>query len=85
MENPKRYDYRAQRQTELLLRYFKEIVNSRYPRFRHGYNCLPLETGTEWAVENYELAELCRGGGLIMNEAQEWIEARMQEIAVTIS
>lgn len=70
MENPTRYDYRAQKQTALLIRYFKDIVNTKYPRFRHGYNCLPLETGYDWAVENYELAELCRGGGLIMNEAQ---------------
>jgi len=60
----------SSRETAILLRYFKDIVNQRYPNFQHGYNCLPLSPEHDWGVENYELDELCRGGGLLMNEAQ---------------
>ncbi|HUU68252.1 MAG TPA: hypothetical protein VM186_01910, partial [Planctomycetota bacterium] len=69
MESTK-YNFRAQRATALLVRYFKDLVAAKHPGFRHGYNCLPLTADYNWAVENYELDELCRGGGLLMNEAQ---------------
>lgn len=59
------------RQTQMLMRYFKEIVGARYPDFRHGYNYLLIEPDKkhDWAVEDFELDELCRGGGLLMNES----------------
>jgi len=65
------YDARAARRTQSLTRYFKEIVAKRYPDFRHGYNYLLIEPdkGRDWAVGDYELDELCRGGGLLMNES----------------
>ena len=61
----------AARQTQSLVRYFKDIIAARYPNFRYGYNYLLIEPnkGYDWAVEDYELDELCRGGGLLMNES----------------
>ncbi|MCL1856943.1 MAG: glutamine amidotransferase, partial [Kiritimatiellaeota bacterium] len=65
-----RYDYRAARRTQTLVRHFKDIVEAKYPEFRHGYNYLFIEPDKkhDWAVEDFELDELCRGGGLLMNE-----------------
>ena len=65
------YDARAARRTQSLTRYFKEIVAERCPDFRHGYNYFLIEPdkGLDWAVGDYELDELCRGGGLLMNES----------------
>jgi hypothetical protein len=53
------------------VRYFKDIVAQRHPDFRHGYNYLGIERakGHDWAQEDFELDELCRGGGLLMNES----------------
>ncbi|MDA1139244.1 MAG: glutamine amidotransferase [Planctomycetota bacterium] len=61
----------AARQIQSLVRYFKDIVAEKHPDFRHGYNYLLVERkkGYDWAVEDYELDELCRGGGLLMNES----------------
>ncbi|MBS3764050.1 MAG: hypothetical protein KGZ25_12195, partial [Planctomycetes bacterium] len=61
----------AARQTQSLVRYFKDIVAQKYPDFRHGYNYLLIEKGKDhkWAIEDFELDELCRGGGLLMNES----------------
>ncbi len=66
-----KYQAWAARQTQSLTRYFKDIVAEKYPEFRHGYNYLLIEKekGYDWAVEDYELDELCRDGGLIMNES----------------
>lgn len=65
------YDARAARRTQSLTRYFKDIVAERFPDFRHGYNYLLIEPdkGRDWAVGDYELDEVCRGGGLLMNES----------------
>lgn len=65
------YDARAARRTQSLTRFFKDIVARRFPDFRHGYNYLLIEPdkGRDWAVGDYELDELCRGGGLLMNES----------------
>jgi hypothetical protein len=65
------YQAWAARQTQSLVRYFKDIVAAKHPEFRHGYNYLLIEQnkGHDWAVEDYELDELCRGGGLLMNES----------------
>ncbi len=62
------YDYEAQRKAAMLVRYFKDIVNAKLPAIRHGYNYLGAGQSYDWASENYELDELCRGGGLLMNE-----------------
>jgi|GEM_PF-1158447 len=61
----------AARQTQSVVRYFKEIVNAKYPKFGHGYNYLLIEPNKDyaWAVEDFELDELARGGGLLMNES----------------
>ena len=61
----------AARQTQAVVRYFKEIVNAKYPKFGHGYNYLLIEPNKDyaWAVEDFELDELARGGGLLMNES----------------
>lgn len=66
-----KYEAWAARQTQSLVRYFKEIVGQKHPEFRYGYNYLLIEKKKEydWAVEDYELDELCRGGGLLMNES----------------
>jgi len=65
------YQAWAARQTQSLVRYFKDIVAAKYPDFRHGYNYLLIQRdkGYDWAVEDFELDELCRGGGLLMNES----------------
>ncbi len=65
------YDAGAARRTQALVRYFKEIVGAEFPAFGHGYNYLLIqkEPGYDWAYEDFELDELCRGGGLIMNES----------------
>ncbi|MHB9131534.1 MAG: hypothetical protein ACYDBB_10660 [Armatimonadota bacterium] len=65
------YDYLAARRTQALVRYFKDIVNAKYPTFRHGYNYLHVQRPPDprWAIEDFELDELCRGGGLLMNES----------------
>ncbi|MCL1856881.1 MAG: glutamine amidotransferase, partial [Kiritimatiellaeota bacterium] len=69
--NDGRYDYRAARRTQTLVRYFKDIVAQKFPDFRHGYNYLLIEPEKthDWAVEDFELDELCRDGGLLMNES----------------
>ena len=66
-----KYRQWASRQTQSLVRYFKDVVAREHPDFRHGYNYLLIEKekGHDWAVEDYELDELCRGGGLLMNES----------------
>jgi hypothetical protein len=53
------------------MRYFKDIMEQKHPGFRHGYNYFLIEPdkGYEWAKEDFELDELCRGGGLLMNES----------------
>ncbi|MCL1857190.1 MAG: hypothetical protein FWF84_06095, partial [Kiritimatiellaeota bacterium] len=65
------YDYLAARRTQTLMRYFKDITEATSPGFRHGYNYLMIEPEKthDWAVEDFELDELCRGGGLMMNES----------------
>lgn len=65
------YDALAARRTQTLVRYFKDIVGAKYPMFGHGYNYLMIENtpSYDWAYEDFELDELCRGGGLIMNES----------------
>lgn len=65
------YDAAAARRTQALVRYYKDIVNAKYPAFGHGYNYFMIqkEPGYAWAYEDYELDELCRGGGLLMNES----------------
>ncbi len=66
-----KYEAWAARRTQALVRYFKEIVAAKHPDFRHGYNYLLIEQdkAPAWAVEDYELDELCRDGGLLMNES----------------
>jgi len=83
-----RYDHLAARRTQALVRYFKDIVSAKYPKFRHGYNYLFVqgEPSYNWAYEDFELDELCRGGGLCMNESIrnsagrpfEWIAKNIQ-------
>lgn len=65
------YDALAARRTQALVRYLKDIVGARFPAFGHGYNYLMIQQtpGYDWAVEDFELDELCRGGGLLMNES----------------
>ena len=65
------YELAAARRTQALVHYFKDIVNAKYPHFGHGYNYLLIEPkkSYEWAVEDYELDEVARGGGLLMNES----------------
>jgi len=65
------YDYDAARRTQALMRYFKDIVTARYPKFRYGYNYLLVQDTPDprWGTEDFELDELCRGGGLLMNES----------------
>ena len=65
------YDAAAARRTQALVRYFEEIVNTPFPRFGHGYNYLMVQQrpGYDWALEDYELDELSRNGGLLMNES----------------
>ena len=65
------YDAYAARRTQALVHYFKDIVNAKYPKFRHGYNYLFTQEKPDpsWGVADYELDELCRGGGLLMNES----------------
>ncbi len=82
------YDYLAARRTQALVRYFKDIVNAKYPNFQHGYNYYFVQDkpSAGWALEDFELDELCRGGGLVMNESIrnsagrpfEWIAANIQ-------
>ena len=66
-----RYEAWAARQTQALMRYFKDWTAMKCPGFRHGYNYLLIEKnkGYNWAKENFELDELCRDGGLLMNES----------------
>jgi hypothetical protein len=81
-------DYYAARRTQTLVRYFKDVVNAKFPKFRHGYNYLFVqgEPNPGWAYEDFELDELCRGGGLLMNESIrnsagrpfEWIARNIQ-------
>ena len=65
------FDPAAARRTQTLVRYFKDIVAAKHPDFRHGYNYLFIQPKPkyDWAYEDYELDELCRGGGLLMNES----------------
>lgn len=66
-----KYEAWSARQTQALVRYFKEIIASKYPDFRHGYNYFLIEPDKkyDWAKEDFELDELARGGGLLMNES----------------
>ena len=66
-----KYNYRAARKTQALVRYFKDIVAERHPDFRHGYNYLLVTENPryDWAHEDFELDELCSDGGLLMNES----------------
>lgn len=65
------FQHWAARNTQALVRYFKDIVGEKHPDFRHGYNymMIELDKGYDWAVEDFELDELCRGGGMVMNES----------------
>jgi len=65
------YQAWASRQTQTLVHYFKDIVGAKYPNFQYGYNYFLVEPNKDypWAVEDYELDELARGGGLLMNES----------------
>lgn len=82
------YAYEDARKTEMLMRYFKAIVNDRHPAFRHGYNYLNnmAQPAHDWACEDFELDELCRDGGLLMNESMkeaagqtyEWVAQNLQ-------
>ena len=65
------YDYNGHRKTQLLVHYFKDLVSAKCPKFRHGYNYLHIQDRPhyDWAHEDFELDELCRGGGLLMNES----------------
>lgn len=65
------YNALAARRTQALIRYFKDIVSARYPGFGYGYNYLLIQEkpGYDWALEDYELDELSRAGGLLMNES----------------
>jgi hypothetical protein len=69
-ENGK-YDSAAARKTQTLLRYFKDIVGAKFPNFGHGYNYyfIQQKPNVDWAYEDFELDELARGGGLLMNES----------------
>ncbi len=64
------YDYTVARETQLFVRYFKDIVNAKHPKFGHGYNYLSPQDAPShaWGVEDYELDELAAGNGLLMNE-----------------
>jgi hypothetical protein len=83
-----KYDYFAARRTQALVRYFKDIVNAAHPRVQHGYNYYFVQGKPDptWAIEDFELDELCRGGGLVMNESIrgsagrpfEWIAQNIQ-------
>ncbi|OPZ88205.1 MAG: hypothetical protein BWY76_00073 [bacterium ADurb.Bin429] len=83
-----RYDYYAALRTQALVRYFKDIVNAKYPYFQHGYNYYFVQNKPDpsWGIEDFELDELCRGGGLVMNESIrnsagrpfEWIASNIQ-------
>ncbi len=83
-----RYNFHSARKTQSLVRYFKDIVNEEYPKFRHGYNYyfVQKEPDYNWSYEDFELDELCRGGGLVMNESIrnsagkpfEWIARNVQ-------
>jgi len=68
---PGHYDAPAARRTQALVRLFKDIVGRAHPGFGHGYNYLMVQKNPthEWAIGDFELDELCRGGGLIMNES----------------
>lgn len=65
------YQAWAARQTQSLVRYFKDIIEQKHPGVRHGYNYFLIEPdkGYEWAKEDFELDELARDGGLLMNES----------------
>ena len=65
------YEAWAARQTQTLTRYFKDVVAKKHPDLRHGYNYFLIEPnkGYDWAKEDFELDELARGGGLLMNES----------------
>ncbi|MHB9130868.1 MAG: glutamine amidotransferase [Armatimonadota bacterium] len=83
-----KYDYFAARRTQALVRYFKDIINAKYPNFQHGYNYFFVQNKPDWSwgTEDFELDELCRGGGLLMNESIrnsagrpfEWIARNIQ-------
>ncbi len=59
------------RKTQALVRYFKDIIGAKYPAFGHGYNYYFAQDtpNSDWAYQDYELDELARGGGLLMNES----------------
>ena len=66
-----KYEAWAARQTQTLTRYFKDVVAKKHPEFRHGYNYFLIEKDKkhDWAKEDFELDELARDGGLLMNES----------------
>ncbi len=77
-----KYDPLASRQTQTLVRYLKDTVSTRYPDFGYGYNYLTVQDNPsyDWAYEDFELDELCRGGGLLMNESlRNWSSGRTVE------
>lgn len=83
-----KYSYLGARQTQLLVRYTKDIIQQRYPDFGFGYNYLVVQPkpSYDWAYEDFELDELAHGGGLLMNELirsshgkpYEWIARNLQ-------
>ena len=86
--SPDQYKHRDARETQTLVRYFKDAVAARHPKFRHGYNYLHTQASPsyDWAYEDFELDELARDGGLLMNEAvkmaagqtYEWVVRNLQ-------
>jgi hypothetical protein len=68
---PGPYDAAAARRTQSLVRLFKDILARRHPNFGHGYNYLMVQKNPthDWAIGDFEVDELCRGGVLIMNES----------------
>ena len=68
---PGELDYLAARRTQSLVRIFQRYHGEKYPHFSHGYNYLFVQDkpSYDWAYEDFELDELCRGGGLCMNES----------------
>lgn len=68
---PGKLDPYQARKTQALVKYVKDIVAKDAPQMRWGYNYLFTQANPshDWAVQDYELDELCANGGLVMNES----------------